>query len=85
MDQGVGLVMRTMMPPEVGIETIGSMLGQMEKQMSTQGPRILKALGFDKGIPKEMATMNELFNSLPPEIVEPLATYVSIEMFRRGD
>jgi glutamate/tyrosine decarboxylase-like PLP-dependent enzyme len=84
MVQGMGLVMRTMMPAEVGIETIGSMLGQMEKQMSTQGPRILKALGFDKGIPKEMATTNELFNSLPPEIVEPLATYVTIEMFRRG-
>jgi glutamate/tyrosine decarboxylase-like PLP-dependent enzyme len=84
MVQGMGLVMRTMMPAEVGIETMGSMLGQMEKQMSTQGPRILKALGFDKGIPKEMATMNELFNSLPPEIVEPLATYVTIEMFRRG-
>ncbi len=84
MVQGMGLVMRTMMPGEVGIETIGSMLSQMEKDMATYGPRILKALGFDKGIPKEMATMNEIFNSLPPEIVEPLAAYVTIEMFRRG-
>lgn len=84
MVQGMGLVMKTMIPGEIGIEAIGSMLAQMEKDMATYGPRILKALGFDKGIPKEMATMNEIFNSLPPEIVEPLATYVTIEMFRRG-
>ena len=84
MVQGMGLVMSMMMPAEMGIETMGSVLGQMEKDMSTYGPRILKALGFDAGIPKEMATVNEIFNSLPPEIVEPLATYVTIEMFRRG-
>ena len=84
MVQGMGLVMSMMMPAEMGIETMGSVLGQMEKEMSTYGPRILKALGFDKGIPKEMATVNEIFNSLPPEIVEPLASYVTIEMFKRG-
>jgi sphinganine-1-phosphate aldolase len=84
MVQGMGLVMSMMMPAEMGIETMGSVLGQMEKDMGTYGPRILKALGFDKGIPKEMATVNEIFNSLPPEIVEPLASYVTIEMFKRG-
>lgn len=84
MVQGMGLVMSMMLPAEMGIETMGSVLDQMEKDMSTYGPRILKALGFDKGIPKEMATVNEIFNSLPPEIVEPLATYVTIEMFKRG-
>jgi glutamate/tyrosine decarboxylase-like PLP-dependent enzyme len=84
MVQGMGLVMSMMMPAEMGLETMGSVLGQMEKDMSIYGPRILKALGFDKGIPKEMATVNEIFNSLPPEIVEPLASYVTIEMFKRG-
>jgi len=48
------------------------------------GRRRPLSLGFDEGIPKEMATVNEIFNSLPPEIVETLATYVTIEMFKRG-
>lgn len=85
MVQAMGLVMRTMLPEEMSIETISEMLGRMEKDMDTYGPRILKALGFDKGIPKEKAMINEMFNSLPPEIVEPVATYVTIELFRRGD
>jgi sphinganine-1-phosphate aldolase len=85
MVQGMGLIMRTMVPENMGLETISAMLGRMEKDMDTYGPRIMKALGVDKGVPREMAIINEMFNSLPPEIVEPLLTYVAIELYRRGD
>jgi len=85
MVQGMGLIIRTVMPEEMGLEAIGDIMGRMEQDMDTYGPRILKALGLDRGIPREMAMINEMFNSLPPEIVEPLLTYVTIELFRRAD
>lgn len=84
MVQGMGLIMKTVLPEEMGLQAIGAMLNRLEKDIDTYGPRILKALGLDKGVPKEMAMINEMFNSLPPDIVEPLLTYVTIEMFRRG-
>lgn len=58
MVQGMGLVMKTMLPEEKGFEAISGMLGRLEKDLDTYGPRILKALGLEKGVPKEMAMMN---------------------------
>lgn len=84
MVQGMGLIMKTVMPEEMGFEAIAGMLGRLETDMDTYGPRIMKALGVDRGVPREMAMINEMLNSLPPEIVEPLLTYVTNELFRTG-
>ncbi len=48
------------------------------------GPELLKAFGLEEGLPQEMAMLNELFDVLPPEIMELLANYVVTEIYRNG-
>jgi hypothetical protein len=84
MVQGMGLVMKAMLPEEKGVEASSGVLGRLEKDLDTYGPRILKALGLEKRVPKEMALTNEILNSLALDVVEPHLTYVTIETFRRG-
>ncbi|MEM4496252.1 MAG: aspartate aminotransferase family protein [Archaeoglobaceae archaeon] len=79
-----GLMMNFLMPTEMNLASISRLLSEIERYMATYGPKLLEALGFEKGLTREMAVVNQMFNSLPPEIAEPLVNYVVIELFRRG-
>jgi len=56
----------------------------MEKAMDQYGPKIMQVLGLEEGSPKEMGMIFQLLASLPPEVAEPLSSYIVIEMFHRG-
>ncbi|MEM2458567.1 MAG: aspartate aminotransferase family protein [Archaeoglobaceae archaeon] len=71
-------------PGEMDIATLAKLFAQAEKVLQAQGERILQALGLEKGFPKEMGSIFQLLASIPPEMAELLASYVVIEMFKKG-
>ncbi|MBS7607552.1 aspartate aminotransferase family protein [Candidatus Bathyarchaeota archaeon] len=82
--ESLGLIMSLIAPKEIDIPSLSKMLKEMEKYMNIYGPKILEAFGLDKGLPKEMALINQVLNSLPPEIAELLVNYIVIELFSKG-
>lgn len=71
-------------PGEMDIATLSKIFKEAEKLLETQGEKIIRALGLEKGFPKEMGSIFQLLASIPPEMAELLANYVVIEMFHRG-
>jgi len=82
--ESLGLIMSLITPKEMDISSLSQLLKEMEKYLGIYGPKLLEAFGLDKGIPKEMTLINQVFNSLPPNITELLVNYIVIELFRRG-
>jgi len=83
MAKGFGMIMG-MTAGEMDYEAIRQIMGKVEKNLELYGPELLKAFGMEEEFPQEMAMLNELFDSIPPEIMELLVNYVVIEIFRRG-
>lgn len=82
--EAFGLLAAMLTPKEMDLAALGKMLGEAEKFLSTQGEKVLQTIGFDKGMTKEWALIYQMFHSLPPDIMELLANYVVIELFKRG-
>lgn len=80
----LGLIMNLVTPREMDISTLSQLLKEVEKHLELYGPKLLEAFGLDKGVPKEMALINQLFNSLPPSITELLVNYIVIQLFKKG-
>ncbi len=80
----LGLIINLVTPREMDISTLSQLLKEVEKHLDVYGPKLLEAFGLDKGIPKEMALINQLFNSLPPSITELLVNYIVIQLFKKG-
>ncbi|MCS7139583.1 MAG: aspartate aminotransferase family protein [Candidatus Nezhaarchaeota archaeon] len=78
------MILKFLAPKEIDIATLGKVLFDMEKVIDTYGPKLLTALGLEKGFPKEMATIYQLLSAVPPEIAELLVNYIIIEVFNRG-
>ncbi|MEM1672269.1 MAG: aspartate aminotransferase family protein [Archaeoglobaceae archaeon] len=71
-------------PGEMDVATLAKLMTEAEKMLTAYGPKLLQALGLEKGFPKEMGPIFQLLASVPPEMAELLASYVVIEMFSRG-
>ncbi|MEN3047858.1 MAG: aspartate aminotransferase family protein [Candidatus Caldarchaeales archaeon] len=82
--EGLGLIMRLITPEEMDIASLGALMRELEENMDIYGPALLEALGLKEGLPKEMSTIYQLFNSLPPSVTELLVNYVVIQLFRRA-
>ena len=82
--ESLGLIMSLITPGEMDISTLSRLLKEAEKYLEIYGPKLLEAFGLDKGLPKEMALINQVFNSLPPSITELLVNYIVIQLFKRG-
>lgn len=78
------MILRFLGPKEIDIFTLGKILMDLEKAIEAYGPKLLEAFGLEKGFPKEMATIYQFLNAVPPEIAELLVNYIVIEMFSRG-
>jgi len=83
MARGFGMIMG-MTAGEMDYEAIRQIMGKVEENLELYGPELLKAFGMEEELPQEMAMLNELFDSIPPEIMELLVNYVVIEIFRKG-
>lgn len=83
MAKGFGMIMG-MTAGEMDYEAIRQIMGKVEENLELHGPELLKAFGMEEEFPREMAMLNELFDSIPPEIMELLVNYVVIEIFRKG-
>ena len=83
MAKGFGMIMG-MTAGEMDYEAIRQIMGKVEENLERYGPELLKAFGMEEEFPREMAMLNELFDSIPPEIMELLVNYVVIEIFRKG-
>ncbi len=83
MARGFGMIMG-MTAGEMDYEAMRQIMGKVEKNLELYGPELLKAFGMEKELPREMAMLNELFDSIPPEVMELLVNYVVIEVFRKG-
>ncbi len=81
--KGFGMIMG-MTAGDMDYEAMRQIMGKVEENLALYGPELLKAFGMEDEIPQEMAMLNELFDSIPPEIMELLVNYVVIEIFRKG-
>ncbi|MEM3120357.1 MAG: aspartate aminotransferase family protein [Nitrososphaerota archaeon] len=77
-------VLGMLTPGEMDIATLAKLYTEAEKFLEAHGEEILKALGLEKGFPKEMGPIFQLLAAVPPEIAELLTNYVVIEIFHRG-
>jgi len=82
--ESLGLIMSLITPKEMDISSLSQLLREIEKYIGIYGPKLLEAFGLSKGLPKEMMLINQIFNSLPPNITELLVNYIVIELFKRG-
>lgn len=82
--ESLGLIMSLVTPGEMDIPTLSKILKEAEKYLKMYGPKLLEAFNLDKGLPKEMALINQVFNSLPPSITELLVNYIAIQLFKKG-
>ncbi|MCS7127279.1 MAG: aspartate aminotransferase family protein [Thaumarchaeota archaeon] len=80
--EGLGLIMRLITPQEFDLASLGALMRELERSLEVYGPALLKALGLKEGLPKEMSTIYQLFNNLPPSVTELLVNYVVIQLFR---
>jgi len=83
MAKGFGMIMG-MTAGEMDYEALRQIMNKMEVYIEDSGPELLKAFGLEEGLPQEMAMLNELFDALPPEIMELLVNYVVTEIYRKG-
>lgn len=83
MARGFGMIMG-MTAGEMDYEAMRQIMGKVEENLELYGPELLKAFGMEEELPQEMAMLNELFDSIPPEVMELLVNYVVIEIFRKG-
>jgi len=83
MAKGFGMIMG-MTAGDMDYEAMRQIMGKVEENLELFGPELLKAFGMEDEMPREMAMLNELFDSIPPEIMELLVNYVVIEIFRKG-
>ncbi len=81
--RGFGMIMG-MTAGEMDFEALRQIMSKLEDQIDLYGPELLQAFGIEDELPREMAMLNELFDAIPPEIMELLVNYVVIELFRRG-
>lgn len=81
--RGFGMIMG-LTAGEMDYEAMRQIMNKLENYIDLYGPELLQAFGMTDEMPREMAMLNELFDSLPPEIVELLVNYVTIEIFRKG-
>ncbi|MEM4006561.1 MAG: aspartate aminotransferase family protein [Nitrososphaerota archaeon] len=82
--ESLGLIMSLVTPEEIDIPMLSKLLKEAEKLLEIYGPKLLEAFNLDKGLPKEMALINQVFNSLPPAITELLVNYIVIQLFKKG-
>jgi len=83
MAKGFGMIMG-LTAGEMDYEALRQIMNKLESYIDDYGPELLKAFGLEEGLPQEMATLNELFDALPPEITELLVNYVVTEIYRKG-
>ncbi len=83
MAKGFGMIMG-LTAGEMDYEALRQIMNKLEGYIEGYGPELLKAFGLEDGLPQEMAMLNELFDALPPEIMELLVNYVVIEIYRKG-
>lgn len=83
MAKGFGMIMG-LTAGEMDYEALRQIMNKLEGYIDDYGPELLKAFGLEEGLPQEMATLNELFDALPPEITELLVNYVVTEIYRKG-
>ena len=83
MAKGFGMIMG-LTAGEMDYEALRQIMDKLEGYIDVYGPELLQAFGMENEMPKEMAMLNELFDSIPPEIMELLVNYVVIEIFRKG-
>lgn len=83
MAKGFGMIMG-MTAGDMDYEAMRQIMGKVEENLALYGPELIKAFGMEDEMPQEMAMLNELFDSIPPEIMELLVNYVVIEIFRKG-
>ena len=81
--RGFGMIMG-LTSGEMDFEAVRQIMGKLEGYIDIYGPELLQAFGMEDEMPREMAMLNELFDSIPPEIMELLVNYVVIEIFRKG-
>jgi len=81
--RGLGMIM-AMTAGEMDFEVMRQIMNKLESEIKIYGPELLQAFGMEKEMPREMAMLNELFDSIPPEIMELLVNYVVIEIYRKG-
>lgn len=81
--RGFGMIM-AMTAGDMGYEVMRQIMNKLESYINIYGPELLQAFGMEKEMPREMAMLNELFDSMPPEIMELLVNYVVIEIYRKG-
>lgn len=81
--RGFGMIMG-MTAGDMDYEALRQIMSKLEDQLEVYGPELLQAFGMEDEMPQEMAMLNELFDAIPPEIMELLVNYVVIEIFRKG-
>lgn len=81
--RGMGMILN-LIGGKMDLEALRQLMARLEGQIDIYGPEIIKALGLERGLPREMAMIYELLEALPPEIAELLINYTVIEIFRKG-
>jgi len=81
--RGFGMIMG-LTAGEMDYEAIRQIMNNLEGYIDLYGPQLLEAFGMEEEMPKEMAMLDELFDAIPPEIMELPVNYVLIENFREG-
>ncbi len=83
MAKGFGMIMG-LTTGEMDYDSLRQIMSKLEGYVEDYGPELLKAFGLEEEMPQEMAMLNELFDALPPEIMELLVNYVIIEIYKKG-
>jgi len=73
-------MMSLVTPEEMGMPTLSRLI----KEAEMYGPKLLEEFNLDKGLPKEKALINQVFNSLPSSITELSVNYIVIQLFEKG-
>ncbi|MEM1948830.1 MAG: aspartate aminotransferase family protein [Candidatus Caldarchaeum sp.] len=81
--EALGVIMNFMTPKEFDIQSLGQMMKILEKEIDVYGPMLTQAFDIERGLPKQMAMIYHLFNSLPPAITEMLVNYIVIQLYRK--